>query len=416
MFHNVRIAVIEKTGGEQVPWMEDGIQRRQRVKFGGESKPTAPAQPQVSEAERTWPWVKETASQAVLENFIKQFGDTPFGAMARARLEELKKQQLAVAVPPKAPAPVRQKPPQPAVAVTPSPPPAPCDGVEIAVGIDNERRCLKPGAGKSEQFKDCPSCPEMVVVPAGRFTMGSPANEPERFEKEEDQVSVIIAKPFAVGRFAVTLGEFAGFVEAINHKPDGGCYGYTSSGDWKLQVDRDWRTPGISQTDRHPVVCVNWNDANAYVAWLTLTTGKSYRLLSETEREYMARAGTSTPFWWGATISTSQANYNGTYTYAGGSKGEWRKATVAVDAFAANPWGLYNVHGNVWEWTEDCWNEKNAGNPGIGSARTIGDCRSRILRGGSWDDGPKGLRSAYRIRLNPARLIYTGFRVARTLN
>ena len=132
------------------------------------------------------------------------------------------------------------------------------------------------------------------------------------------------------------------------------------------------------------MVCVNWNDAKAYVAWLSKTTGKTYRLLSEAEREYVARAGTTTPFWWGATISTSQANYDGNYTYAGGSKGEWRKATVAVDSFAANPWGLYNVHGNVWEWTEDCWNEKNAGNPGNGSARTNGDCGCRVLRGGSW--------------------------------
>ena len=225
-----------------------------------------------------------------------------------------------------------------------------------------------------------------------------------------------IAKPFAVGRFAVTRGEFAAFVAATGHKTDGGCYVYTGS-EWKQQADRDWRTPGFSQNDRHPVVCVNWNDAKAYVAWLSIHTSKTYRLLSEAEREYVARAGTTTPFWWGATISTSQANYNGEYTYAGGSKGEYRKSTVAVDTFAANPWGLYNVHGNVWEWTEDCWNERNAGNPGNGSARTSGDCGSHVLRGGSWIGYPRSLRSASRSWSPPAdRTNIVGFRVAKTLS
>ena len=97
---------------------------------------------------------------------------------------------------------------------------------------------------------------------------------------------------------------------------------------------------------------------------MSALTGKTYRLLSEAEREYVTRVGSTGPFWWGAAISTDQANYNGTIAYAGGVNGEWRKATVPVDSFSANPWGLYHVHGNVWEWTEDCWNEKNAGNPG----------------------------------------------------
>ncbi len=177
--------------------------------------------------------------------------------------------QIAVVMPPPQPAPA--KPLQPAVAIQPTPPPARCEGVEAQVG--NERRCLKPGAGESEHFKDCPTCPEMVIAPSGRFTMGSPKDEPERSESE-DQLSVTIAKPFAVGRFAVTRGEFAAFVAATGHKIDGGCY------EWKQQADRDWRTPGFSQNDRHPAVCVNWNDAKAYVAWLSKTTGKTYRLLS----------------------------------------------------------------------------------------------------------------------------------------
>ena len=144
-------------------------------------------------------------------------------------------------------------------------------------------------------------------------------------------------------------------------------------------ADKSWRAPGFAQDDRHPVVCVNWNDAKAYAEWLSSKTGKTYRLLSEAEREYVTRAGTTTPFWWGTSITPQQANYNGNFLYAGGgSKGEYRQRTVPVDSFEPNPWGLYNVHGNVWEWTEDCWNASNSGNPGNGSARTTGDCRLRV--------------------------------------
>ncbi|MGH6642151.1 MAG: formylglycine-generating enzyme family protein, partial [Bradyrhizobium sp.] len=181
-------------------------------------------------------------------------------------------------------------------------------------------------------------------------------------------------------------------------------------------MDRDWANPGFKQHDRHPVVCVNWNDATAYAAWLSSLTGKNYRLLSEAEREYVTRAGSMTPFWWGKTISTDHANYNGNVTYAGGAEGEWRKATLPVDSFLANPWGLYNVHGNVWEWTGDCWNDVNADNPGDGTARFTGDCSLRVLRGASFNNYPHTLRSARRER-EPlvSRIDAIGFRVARPL-
>ena len=286
-----------------------------------------------------------------------------------------------------------------------------CDGVEVQIGA-SERRCLGPGAGQS--FKDCPDCAEMVVVPAGSFMMGTPPDEEVATERE-DQVRVSIAAPFAVGRFAVTRGEFAAFVAATGHKTDGGCYRFSGS-EWKREAERNWRSPGFAQDDSHPVVCTSWNDAKAYAAWLSSSTGKSYRLLSEAEREYVARAGSSTPFWWGTAISTDQANYDGRIAYAGGAKGAWRQGTVPVDSFAANPWGLHNVHGNVWEWTEDCWNEMNAGNPGDGTARAAGDCSVRVLRGGSWNNAPHSIRSARRNRNPPAtRDGYIGFRIARTL-
>jgi formylglycine-generating enzyme required for sulfatase activity len=289
-----------------------------------------------------------------------------------------------------------------------------CAGVGVEVG--GEHRCIKPGAGQS--FKDCPHCPEMVVVPAGAFTMGAPQDE-ERHpgnNEHEDQVPIKIERPFAVGRFAVTRGEFAAFVAATDFRADGGCFvstGLTS----KRDPDASWHVPGFAQDDRHPVVCVSWEDAKSYVSWLSSSTSKGYRLLSESEREYVARAGTTTPFWWGTTVSTDQANYDGNVAYGpGGKTGHWRMATVPVDSFAANPWGLYNVHGNVWEWTEDCWTQANAGNPGDGRARLDGNCSLRVRRGASWSNYPHTIRAARRYMEPPGnRLNNIGFRVARTL-
>jgi formylglycine-generating enzyme required for sulfatase activity len=287
-----------------------------------------------------------------------------------------------------------------------------CEGVQVGVGPDAVR-CVRPGAG--ERFKDCPDCPEMVVVPAGQFVMGSPANEPEREGDREDQVRVKIAKPFAIGAFAVTRGEFAAFVAATGYEVGEGCYFWTGT-TWEERADRSWRAPGFEQDDRHPVTCIDLKSAKAYTAWLSQKTGKSYRLPSETEREYATRAGTATPFWWGSSISTDSANYNGTSSYAHGPKGTWRQKTVRVDSFEPNAWGLYNVHGNVWDWTDDCWNESNIGNPADGSVRTTGDCTWRVARGGAWNYSPNYLRSAFRYwNLPDNRSGVQGMRVIRTL-
>jgi formylglycine-generating enzyme required for sulfatase activity len=172
----------------------------------------------------------------------------------------------------------------------------------------------------------------------------------------------------------------------------------------------------MAQDGSHPVVCMNWDDAKAYVDWLAKKTGKPYRLLSEAEWEYAARAGTTTPFWWGSSITPSQANYDGTYVYAGGgSKGEYRKGTVPADSFQPNPWGLYNVYGNAWQLTADCWHDNYEGAPTDGSAWTTG-CRNSdpVTRGGSWYAEAKWLRAAARLRV-PLPESSIGFRVARTL-
>ena len=252
--------------------------------------------------------IQETASKQAPQYLDRRLHDFQFAApVAAPQVVPKANEQAAATAPPPAPA---TRPAPPTAAVKPPPAPARCDGIEALVG--NERRCLQPGSGKTDWFKDCPKCPEMVVVPAGRFTMGSPKEEPERYDNEE-QLPVAIANPFAAGRFAVTRAEFAAFVTATGHRTEGGCHVWTGS-EWKLQADRDWRSSGFAQMDRHPVVCVNWDDAKAYAVWLSSTTGKAYRLLSETEREYVARAGTTTAFWWGASLSTEQANYDGNHT------------------------------------------------------------------------------------------------------
>jgi formylglycine-generating enzyme required for sulfatase activity len=285
--------------------------------------------------------------------------------------------------------------------------------VSVATGL---APCIKPGSGKS--FKDCPECPEMVVVSAGSFTMGSPAGEPERDGPEGPQHEVRIAKPFAAGKFVVTVGEYLACVQ------EGGCQPpewqergsksniKTGSGDYYKKL-------GEALTDAvYPIVGVSWSDAKAYAEWLSQKIGRAYRLLSEAEREYVTRAGTTTPFWWGKSITPEQANYDGNYTYAGGGrKGEYRQKTVPVKSFRPNSWGLYQVHGNVWEWAEDCWEDSYNGAPGDGSARTTGDCKLRVLRGGSWDNSPWTLRAACRSRDGEAnRGRFIGFRVARTLD
>ncbi len=247
-----------------------------------------------------------------------------------------------------------------------------------------------------ETFRDCETCPEMVVVPAGTFQMGSSASEEGRDYDEGPVHRVTIGQPFAVGVYEVTFAEWDACVRG------GGCGGYRPA-------DNGW---GRGQW---PVIKVSWEDAQAYVRWLSQQTGQRYRLLSEAEWEYVARAGTTTPFHFGQTIHPSQANYDANYTYGGGRRGQARERTVPVGSFPPNAFGLYDVHGNVSEWVQDCWNGGYAGAPGDGRAWESGDCRRRVIRGGAWDGNPRYLRSAFRSRDSGNRLYINGFRIARLL-
>lgn len=244
-------------------------------------------------------------------------------------------------------------------------------------------------------FKECPSCPEMVVVPAGSFTMGSPESEQGRSGNEGPQHRATIGKSFAAGRFAVTFDEWDACVA------DGACGGYRPD-------DRGWGR------GRRPVINVSWNHAEAYVAWLSRKTGKQYRLLSEAEWEYAARAGTTTPFSFGDNITTDQVNYDGRYPYAGWANGLYRAMTVPVGSLPPNAWGLYEMHGNAWQWVEDTYHSAYDGAPSDGSAWLNSRAGERVLRGGSWISIAQDVRSAFRNVYAPeVRSVYISFRCAR---
>ena len=276
---------------------------------------------------------------------------------------------------------------------------------ELAEETSTPTRDPVPGASPTpprefrtgDVVKDCASCPELVVVPAGEFLMGSPDSERGRFSGEGPVHRVTLGEPFAVGVHEVTFEEWDACVR------EGGCGAYRPR-------DEGWGR------GRRPVIDVSWDDARSYVEWLSRETGERYRLLSESEWEYVARAGTQTPFHFGEAISPGQANYDGNHTYGPGRKGPFRKKTVPVGSFSPNRFGLHDVHGNVWEWVQDCRSASYQRPPADGGARETRGCSDRVARGGSWNDLPAYLRSAFRNAYQAGvRRSVIGFRVARAL-
>lgn len=258
-----------------------------------------------------------------------------------------------------------------------------------------------------DTFRDCDGCPEMVVIPAGSFMMGSPASERERTTSEQAPRRVMIAKSFAAGKFEVTFAEWDACVSArgCTYRPN----------------DKGWGK------DRRPVMNVSWNDAKSYIAWLSRKTGKLYRLLSEAEWEYAARAGTTTARYWGDSPSEAcvYANVHDAmnrritgYSWETHACDDEYAHTAPVGSFQANGFGLHDMLGNVWEWVEDCWQESHHGGGADGSARVAGgDCGRRVVRGGGWYDTPRGVRSAARKWVATENQFYdVGFRLARTLD
>jgi formylglycine-generating enzyme required for sulfatase activity len=276
---------------------------------------------------------------------------------------------------------------------------------------------------REREFKECPDCPQMVAIPAGGFVMGSPAREAGRFDSEGPQHHVSI-RAFALAKYDVTSAEFLNFLKETGYQPKP-CDPIT---------DMRWHSPGNGmayspspssiEPPRWPAVCLDWKDAQAYIAWLNDKARRErpslaaragpYRLPTEAEWEYAARGGTTTSRWWGDDLGRGNANCNGC-----GS--EWDYHTLAdVDAFASNPFGLYGMLGNAWQWTQDCWHPSYVGAPSDGSAWTENGCDRHVLRGGSWDNLPVFVRSAARNGAAADGKDYdysslAGFRVARNL-
>ena len=245
-------------------------------------------------------------------------------------------------------------------------------------------------------FVDCADCPIMVKIPAGDFTQGSPTSDPYSFSSERPQRTVTVPT-FAMGKHEVTFDQWGACVA------DGGC---THAPD----------DLGMGRGNR-PVINVTWNDSQQYVTWLSNKTGREYRLPSESEWEYATRAGTSSRFNTGDCIASDQANFRGTEPGEGCPTGIFRNRTMAVGSFAPNAYGLYDTHGNVWEWVQDCWNNNYNGAPTDGRAWMTGDCSLAVLRGGSWAIGGMALRSAGRVSYSRDSRSprYPGFRVAASL-
>ncbi|PYJ68653.1 MAG: hypothetical protein DME76_11640 [Verrucomicrobia bacterium] len=280
----------------------------------------------------------------------------------------------------------------------------------------NDFAAAKPG----DVFRDCPDCPEMVVIPAGSFTMGSSASEKtwaatHGWDTEQHKIPLrsfalavadeapqhkVSLRSFALGKYDVTRREYAAFVSETGYRSDGGCSDNGGPNSPK-RAGASWKNPGFKQTDNDPVICVSWDDAEAYVSWLNRTLQRSgsasgdgpYRLPTESEWEYAARAGTTTRFWWGNDESTAAAHA----WYKENSGGQ----THPVGLKPANRFGLYDMAGNVWQWTQDCYAESYAAAPNNGTVAEMGNQCLRVDRGGSWNYATWLLRSATRERNPP---------------
>lgn len=300
---------------------------------------------------------------------------------------------------------------------------------------------VSPGAAFAQQqqprtVRDCAGCPEMVLLPGGAFVMGVPAGEEEREtvpvhlrNRAAPQVRVTIAPGLAMATRTVTRGEYAAFVADTGRATAESCWTFVNNGSSYEFVERNglsWRAPGFPQTDAHPVVCVNWEDATAYAAWMSRRAGRTYRLPSEAEWEYAARAGTTTSRFWGEDrVSACTFGNVADLTLATALNLDRRPQftfrcsdghvyTAPVGSFRANPFGLHDMLGNVWQWMGDCLNPSLAGQPADGSSRESGDCAERSMRGGSWSHLPWHLRAGNRARgAATDRFTFAGIRLVR---
>jgi formylglycine-generating enzyme required for sulfatase activity len=276
-------------------------------------------------------------------------------------------------------------------------------------------------------FRHCADCPEMLALPTGEFLMGSSVEERGRLNDEGEQRPVRISKPFAIGRFEVTVEQFEVFLKDTGLAVESTCRVLSGSQGNTAVLGgpaTSFRAPSHPITSAHPVGCIGWHEAQAYVAWLRRKTGKPYRLPSEAEWEYAARAGTKTAYSFGSDPSqlcehARFADLDSAFNWRNGCRsGVTERGSLPVGSFKPNPWGLFDVHGNVWEWTEDCWSVKGGDTPTDGSPFVRpGNCDVGVLRGGSWITGTTHVRSAMRMPMPVnIRNENVGFRVSLSLD
>jgi formylglycine-generating enzyme required for sulfatase activity/uncharacterized caspase-like protein len=472
IFTRVRLAVSQKTGYRQNPWILSSLQKRlyfmrsantsaapQHLKQAPLSETamlsmlTRGILPQDGEAQyelEFWQSIKDSTDAADYEAYLEAYPNGKFAPLAKSRAERYKKKS-----PPDQPdkpaliisdmdidyivvrtANLRQEPsakskrlgelkkgstvhvtgqvgggnwyqvksatgvmgfvfgdllqkpaPEPKTPTTPAPRssvPKPV-ATPIAKPIAKPKQAATSTTHKTEGTRDCPACPEMLVLPAGTFTMGE--NRGDRSERPAHKVS--IKRPFAIGKYEVTTGQWNECVKA-------GACGYKAA--------------NADPAENSPVRDISWNDAQEYVRWLSQTTKQEYRLPTEAEWEYSARANTQTRFWWGDKVGTGNANCKD-------CGGKWdRSAPAEVDAYPPNPFAVYGANGGVWEWVTDCWHKSYDGAPKDGSSWDKPDCRENVIRGGSWRNDASYIHSASRFKYDSTvRYLLHGFRVAKTL-
>jgi formylglycine-generating enzyme required for sulfatase activity len=274
-------------------------------------------------------------------------------------------------------------------------------------------------------FRDCVDCPEMVVVPPGNLDTGVPDAEAGPADRDAPPSVEANSGVFALGKFEITRAQFARFAAQSGHAAGGGCYAWNGKR-YTHDAAKDWRNPGFAQTDRDPVVCVNWYDAKAYAEWLSKKTGRRYRLPTEAEWEYAARAGSQESRPWADTESdacryanvadaSARSGVPGTATWKFHECDDRHAYTAPAGSYPPNAFGLHDMMGNAWEWTEGCWSQEPAGAPADGRDRPGESCARRVLRGGSWVDSPPFVLYDFRFFIGAEdRDFYAGFRVLRT--
>ncbi len=418
LLRDVRRAVRQETGGQD-PWLSESLSGRIYLKPGPAQRlaGTATLLPEPTPARPAVPsgaWVIPQLTDPAPERPVAPGpAPTPSGAWVIPQRP----------APPPQPLPPRGAPaPLSAWVIPPLPaPPAQPSGAPASQPMPKPAPSLAAGAPGSV-FRDCADCPELVVIPPGRFTMGSPATEPERDPDEGPQQAITIARRFALGRYPVTVGEWRAFVTATA-RPDPPSCSILVNGEVVDRRGASWRNRGFPQTDQDPVVCVNRQDALDYAAWVSARSGQRYRLPTEAEWEYAARAGGTSAWWWGSDAARQCASANGadqashpgaTAAVAPCTDGFAR--TNPVGHFPPNGFNLHDMGGNARQWVADCYTESLDGTPADGSPRPATPGCDGLQRGGSWDDDPRELRVAFRWGVPPdLRGHDAGLRLARDL-